>query len=111
MELTTHSEADVKVIEISGTLDSSNVGEFREKFLEESNHEDRIVLDCSALDYMDSSGLATLVNIFKNLSAREIPLVICGFSEGILRVIEFTNLDKVFKLAGSLEEALAAAKS
>lgn len=111
MELAARAEGDVKVVSVSGYLDSGSVEKFREGFLEVTAEDSRVVLDCTALAYLDSSGLAMLINIFKNLTSRGVKLVICGFSEGIMRVIEFTKLDKVFKLADSLDTALAAVRS
>lgn len=111
MEITTRADADTKIINLSGTLDSSNVGEFRAKFLEEAGEFSAVILNCSEMEYLDSSGLATLVNVFKNLEARQVRLVICGFSDGTLRVIKFTKLDKVLHLAPSVEDALAEVKS
>jgi anti-anti-sigma factor len=107
MDITARAEGDVKVVSVSGYLDSGSVGEFREKFLEATAEDNQVVLDCSALAYLDSSGLAILVNVFKNLASRESKMVICGFSDGIMRVIEFTKLDRVFKLSDSVEGALA----
>src|SRR3990170_2308289 len=106
MDFTARAEDGVKIVSVSGYLDSGSVGEFREKFLAETASDNRVALDCTALAYLDSSGLATLVNVFKNLASRDVQLVICGFSEGIMRVIEFTKLDKVLKLSGSLGGAL-----
>ena len=87
------------------------VNQFKDMFFGEIERDTCIVLDCFKLDYLDSSGLATLVNIYKNLSVREARMVLCGLTEGILRVIEFTKLDNVFDIAETLENALAKVKS
>ncbi|MBV6482016.1 MAG: putative anti-sigma factor antagonist [bacterium] len=95
------------MISVSGFLDAGEVVRFRDEFLVETADENVILLDCSKLEYLDSSGLAALVNIYKNLTARGGKLAICGFSESILRVLKFTKLDRVFTIAEDFEEAKA----
>ncbi len=104
-------EGNVKIIAVSGFLDAGQVVRFREEFLAESADEDTILLDCTTLEYLDSSGLATLVSIYKTLTARNAKLVIFGFSESILRVLRFTKLDRVFILAKDFAEATSKASS
>ncbi len=105
MTFTSRREGNIKVVSVSGFLDAGQVARFREEFLAESAEEDSILLDCTALEYLDSSGLATLVSIYKTLASRNAKLVIYGFSESILRVLRFTKLDRVFILAKDLTEA------
>lgn len=105
MTFTSRREGNLKVISVSGFLDAGQVARFRDDFLAESADEDVILLDCTALEYLDSSGLATLVSIYKILGSRNAKLIIFGFSESILRVLRFTKLDRVFTLAKDLSEA------
>jgi anti-sigma B factor antagonist len=104
-------EDEVKVISISGNLESSCVSQFKDLFFNEIEGNERIVLDFSKLDYLDSSGLAALVNVYKNLNVRNARMVMCGLSEGILRVIELTKLDKVFEISETFLDAMAKVKS
>lgn len=107
MNLTASMEGSIKVISVSGFLDAGEVVRFRDEFLLEAAEEHSILLDCKKLEYLDSSGLAVLVNIYKNLTARGSRLTICGFSPNILRVLKFTKLDRVLSLVEDFEEAKA----
>ncbi len=111
MEFASRMEDEVKVISISGNLESSCVSQFKDLFFNEIEGNERIVLDFSKLDYLDSSGLAALVNVYKNLNVRNARMVMCGLSEGILRVIELTKLDKVFEISETFLDAMAKVKS
>ena len=111
MEFEPRMEDGVKVISISGHLETASVGQFKDLFSKEIEENKQIILDCSKLNYLDSSGLATLVNIYKNLAVRNARMVMCGLSEGILRVIELTKLDEVFEISETLPDALAKVKS
>jgi anti-sigma B factor antagonist len=107
MEISARQEGPLKIVSLSGILDTGQVSLFRERFLDETAGDKLVVLECTGLEYLDSSGLAAFVNIFKNLNERQDKLVICGLSETILRVVRFTKLDRVFTLATDLEEAKA----
>ena len=111
MEFEARTEDGVKVISIAGHLETSCVSQFKEMFFKEIEGNKQIVLDCFKLDYLDSSGLATLVNIYKNLNVRNARMVMCGLSEGILRVIELTKLDKVFEISETFPDAVTKVKS
>ncbi len=108
MEITSRSENKIKIIELNGQLDSSCVGNFRDSVLAEVNDDRLVLLDCEGLTYLDSSGLATLLNLHKNLVAREASMVLSGLSEGILRVIRFTKLDRVLHITDTVEEGIQA---
>ena len=106
MEIASKIENGIKIIQISGQLDSACVGEFREKIASEVEKDSKVLFDCRDLSYLDSSGLATFLNLHKSLAAREASMVLCGLPEGILRVIRFTKLDKVLHIKETLEEAI-----
>lgn len=106
MKISSRFQDGVKVVAMDGQLDTNTVGEFREAFLAEMGTDDRVVLDCTGLQYLDSSGLAALLNLHKNLVARDARMVLCGLPEGILRVVRFTKLDKVFELSENLDQGI-----
>jgi anti-sigma B factor antagonist len=111
MEFEARVEDGVKVISIAGHLETSCVNQFKDMFFDEVEADNQVILDCFKLDYLDSSGLAVLVNMYKNLNVRNVKLVMCGLPEGILRVIELTKLDRVFEISETLPDALAKVKS
>ncbi|MCA9415265.1 MAG: STAS domain-containing protein [Candidatus Omnitrophica bacterium] len=111
MKTSSRVQDGIRIVEVDGQLDASCVADFRESFLSEIENDSKVVLDCSNLQYLDSSGLATLLNIHKNLAARDAKMILCGLSEGILRVITFTKLDKVLQLTDTLEDATQTLKA
>jgi anti-sigma B factor antagonist len=105
MNIETIREEGLVTLVVIGYLQADTVGTFRSRFLEETAADSRILLDCTKLEYLDSSGLAAFLTLFKTLSVRQAKLVIYGLSESILRVIYFTKLDRVFTLAENAESA------
>jgi anti-sigma B factor antagonist len=66
-----------------------------------------IVLDMSAVTFIDSSGLGALVSILKAMG-REGDLVLCGTAGTVVSMFKLTRMDKVFRMFGTTDEAIAA---
>lgn len=65
-----------------------------------------VVLDLSGTPYIDSSGVATLVEALQIVNRYGGRLVLVGMNARVRGVFEIARLDTVFALAASVEEAL-----
>jgi anti-sigma B factor antagonist len=65
-----------------------------------ANSGDDVVLDCSAMTFIDSSGLRALVSVAHALSDEHRKLVLMRVRPACRRPIEITGLDKVFRVLG-----------
>ena len=68
----------------------------------------RMILDLSEVPYMDSSGVGTLVEVFRRVSAYKGKMVLFGLNPRVRSVFEITKLDKFFTIVDSRDQALAA---
>ena len=59
------------------------------------------------MSYMDSSGLATLVEALQNSRKGAVPLSLCALSPRVRSILEIARLNTVFSLFDSREQALA----
>ena len=66
-----------------------------------------IVLDLGAVSFIDSSGLGALVASLKALG-KEGDLVLSGTAGTVVSMFKLTRMDKVFRMFGTTEEAIAA---
>lgn len=57
----------------------------------------RFVIDLSAVDFMDSAGLGSLVFFRKRLGAQG-QVVIAGAQQEVATILKITHLDRVFRL-------------
>lgn len=69
-----------------------------------------IVLDLQAVSFIDSSGLGALVSSLKAMG-REGDLVLCGTGGTVVSMFKLTRMDKVFRMFGTTDEAIAALAS
>ncbi len=89
-------------------LDAHNSPELKNqmlKLLEEGNH--RMIIDLQDVRFVDSSGLGALVSGFKNASARNGSLKLCGLQPQVQSMFELTRLHRVFDIFSDRHQALS----
>jgi len=64
-----------------------------------------LLVDLSAVSYIDSSGIATFVEGLKATMTYGGKLRLVGISEGIRQIFSFSKLDRVFEIYLNLEDA------
>lgn len=55
-----------------------------------------MVLDCSALDYIASSGLRVLLRLRKACAAQGQQVTLLGVNENIMEILKVTHFDRMF---------------
>lgn len=90
-------------------VDASNAGLLKSRFVDLVNDGRRdFVLDFSAVDFMDSTGLAALMSCLKSLGG-EGRIVLASLSDKVGKLFRLTRLDQgVFRIYDSPDQALAA---
>jgi anti-sigma B factor antagonist len=67
----------------------------------------KIVINLSKVTYVDSSGLATLVEILKNMKAYGGRLRLTNLSSKIKSLFEITKLEKLFEIMADEADAIS----
>jgi len=98
---------DILVCSINGEINMNNSPELRKLFDKCINDEEKkIVIDFSNVGYIDSSGLATLIEMLQRLNKYQGRLRLCNMSEKIKSIFQITKLEKLFDICATQEEAL-----
>jgi anti-sigma B factor antagonist len=66
----------------------------------------RLIVDLSQVPYMDSSGVATLVEAMQIARKNNTKLVLCGMQQKVRSIFEIARLDTVFAIAPDAAQAL-----
>ncbi|MCB9844518.1 MAG: STAS domain-containing protein [Phycisphaeraceae bacterium] len=107
VRVSTERRGNATVVKPSGEIDISGSPVLREALRgAAAGGAPVVVVDLAGVSYMDSSGLATLVEAMKNANSRKARLVLCNMAERVRAVFEIAHLDRYFRIASSLEEAL-----
>ena len=67
----------------------------------------KIVINLSKVTYVDSSGLATLVEILKNMRSYGGRMRLSNMSSKIKSLFEITKLDKLFEIMADEDDAVS----
>lgn len=90
-----------------GALIRADAAAFREK-LEIARAESfgRIVVDASAIPYIDSEGLEMLVEVSETLAESGLALKLCGLNETLREVLDLTELLTLFEYFEDINSAV-----
>jgi anti-sigma B factor antagonist len=100
-------QAQIVTVEAS-RIDAAVAIEFKDKMRDvTASGADRVILDVSTVDFVDSSGLGAIVAAMKQIGPGR-KLDLCGLTPNVEAVFRLTRMDTVFNLYASLEEAQAA---
>jgi len=93
------TEGDVTIIEISGRLDTNTSPEF-ERAIEPitSGSVSHVAVECSALNYISSSGLRLFLMLQKNISQKKGTLILRGLSSDIKEIFNITGFSAIFTI-------------
>ena len=92
-----------------GRVDADTADRLRDLLLELANESARtVVVDLEAVDFIDSSGLSALVAGFKSLTRSGGTMRLTRPKPQAQTALRLTQLDRVFTIFDSVEEALAA---
>lgn len=105
MEVKSFEEGGVAVFQVEGEINIGTSPELRKLFEKQSLT--KIIIDLQKVSYIDSSGLATLVDILKKLKAKSGSLALAGMSDKIKTLFEITKLTKLFSIYPDRAQAAA----
>jgi anti-sigma B factor antagonist len=94
------------VVSLEGDIDLQSSPEARQVLLDAVGQGRTVFADLSAVGYLDSSGIASLVEALQSSRRRGSEFVLAGVSEPALRVLQLARLDKVFRIYPTLDDAL-----
>ena len=95
MEIHRVDSSNSTTYQLSGRFDAHQVDKVRS---EVQDFQQNIVIDMSEVSFIDSSGLATLVNIFKKSRQENVELSICNIQDSVKLILEITQLYNVLPI-------------
>lgn len=102
-QCSTESVADHLVVRLSGEVDLSWSSQVRAAVLDALAKSTKVAVHLGAVEYIDSSGIAALVEGFQNARGKGQRFVLLEVSPAVLAVLKLARLDKVFSIVDTLE--------
>jgi len=108
MKYNTREEGGYTVIELDGEVDLSCSPEARKQILQCLDGKNSLLVDLSGVSYIDSSGVASLVEGYQAAKKHSLKFGLIGVSTAAMGVLQLARLDKVFPIHSSVEARLQA---
>lgn len=109
MQISVRHHDQTTIFDVSGDIDFANSPAVRESVLHEIQEAraPRVAVNLTKVPYIDSSGVATLVEGFK--AARDLGsrFILFGLSASAREVLQLSRLTKVFEIYDNEQQALA----
>ena len=96
---TSNDENKIWEVSLNGEIDiynSNKVKEYLSNLLEENKY--NIEIDCSNLNYIDSTGLSSLISTLKKVKTFNGNISLLNLNSNISRIFTITNLNKIFDI-------------
>ena len=106
MEHSVREEGGAMIAAFEGEVDLEHSPKAREVLLECVARGKKVLVDLSGVTYIDSSGVASLVEAFQKAKKRGQDFALVSVNAPALRVLELARLDKVFVIHENLADGL-----
>ena len=96
------------VVALEGEIDLEQAAAVRRALLDSLKKGRNVLVDLSKVTYIDSSGIASLVEGLQVARKQKTDLALVAVTQRVRRVLELARLDKVFSIHAGLAAATAA---
>ena len=106
MEHSVREEQGAIIVSFQGEVDLEHSPKAREVLLDCVGRGQKVLVDLSGVVYIDSSGVASLVEAFQAAKKNGAPFALVSVNIAARRVLELARLDKVFTIHETLADGL-----
>lgn len=108
MQISTRQLEKATILDVVGKVDIHNTPRFREVLLGALKLEPLVMVNFEGVQYIDSSGIASLLEGFRQSKAQNKRIILFRLGPMVRGVLELTRLTTVFEIYESEEQALQA---
>ena len=106
MNIKVEALGGISVIRCGGTLDADSVPAFKKVTAELVNSGSiHLVVDCSALTFVDSMGLGALISLLRRARSQNGDVKVSGLNDDVKTIFEITRLHRLFDVCKDAQAA------
>ena len=109
MKTSSRDQGDVRIVAVEGDVDLSCSGDLRKILFESLRGVRRLVVNLGAIRYLDSSGIATLIEVLKESQKTKTEFALFAMSPAVRDVFRLTHVIKIFQVHETEEQAVGGA--
>jgi len=112
MDIKLRKYEDIYIVDVNGDMDLYNAPTLKDLFAKMVQKQvTKFVINVKKVDYIDSSGVGTLINFYAEVRQKKLQFCLANVSGTVLKVLTLTKLNSFFPSAASVEEAVLLIKS
>src|SRR5580765_6132449 len=108
MNATVRSNSGIQIVDIVGHIDLGTSPVLRKTMLESLKNADRLAANLAQVKYIDSSGIASLLEVLKESKSTGKKFMLFGLTGAVREVVQLTRLTGVFQIFETEEEVVNA---
>ena len=108
MQTSLRQSGNAVIVDVVGDIDLQNSPRLRKTLLEALQQSPRVIVNLQQVHYIDSSGIASLVEGLKESQSLKKRFILFGLSKPAREVLRLTRLINVFEVCETEEQALKA---
>jgi anti-sigma B factor antagonist len=105
MQISTRETGEVIIVEVEGNVDLSTSAALRRSLFAILVDTPKLALNLAAIRYIDSSGIAILVEVLKDAQRLNKKFVLFGLSSAVEQVFRLTHVMRIFQVFDTEQEA------
>lgn len=108
MDVKAFEKDGVSIYQVHGEINITTSPDLKKVF--EKERPKKLIVDLVSVTYIDSSGLATLVEMLKKTRSQNGHFGLASMSDKVKSLFEITKLDKLFSIYPNHEDAVSKIK-
>ena len=106
MNTATRDNRGTTIVDVTGHIDLGTSPALRKTLLDALKGADRLAINLAAVKYIDSSGIASLLEVLKAARSTKKLLVLFGLTSAVREVLQLTRLTGVFEIEETENEVV-----
>jgi anti-sigma B factor antagonist len=106
MNATTRMSKDLTIVDVVGHIDLGTSPALRKTMLDCLKGSGRLAANLSAVKYIDSSGIASLLEVLKEARNTKKTFLLFGLTAAVREVLQLTRLTGVFEIYETEDQAI-----
>jgi anti-sigma B factor antagonist len=98
-----------RVVDLEGEVDLGSSPTLRRALFDLLGKTRRLALNLQALHYIDSSGIATLIEVLKDAQLLQKEFILYGLNPAVQDVFRLTHVHRIFRIVETEEQAITSA--
>jgi anti-sigma B factor antagonist len=99
----------VPVVDVKGEVDLGTSPDLRRALFDLLGKKPKLALNLREVRYIDSSGIATLIEVLKSAQGLQKEFVLFGLSPAVQNAFRLTHVNRIFRIVETEEQALISA--